>query len=164
MKRLYPTGESSGKKVIVLQCTDDRFAKPQHKFVKEELGLQTHYYKLVRAGGALSIARRGMKKMKKHFISLLEEIDTLLKHSEVTHLVIINHEDCKRYDDVIDRETEGSNAERDDLMDAALYLTGKYPKLQIGAYYAHFANKKRTKVMFTTIFESNKRLALPLRT
>jgi hypothetical protein len=159
MSKHYPTGEASERqKVIVVRCPDLRFAKAQHRFVKEELGLKNSYYTLSQAGGVISLARPNL--LPGEFSSLFGQIKMFLDmHQEITHIVIINHEDCKKYTQELKKKEEVSPEKRD-LLTVVDFLRLSFPKVQIGAYYARFVDADRKEIVFETIFETNRGTAL----
>jgi hypothetical protein len=159
MSKHYPTGEPSEQKVIVVRCPDLRFAKAQHRFVKEELGLKKGYYTLSQAGGVIALARPSL--LPGEFSSLFGQIKMFLDmHKEITHIVIINHEDCKKYSQEINRKKSEDNPEKKDLLVVADFLRLTFPGVQIGAYYARFTDEGHKEIVFETVFETNRATAL----
>ena len=160
-ERRYKVNKGQEKKAIVLRCPDLRLPGPHKGFISEELGLQGGtYLSLKRAGGAIALARAEI--LPEEFRSLMSEISMFLElHPEIEYIIIINHEDCKKYDQVVDRKkAPKENPERSDLLQAAKVLSSSFPRIQIGAYYAEFADKEQMYVYFETVFETDPKKSL----
>ncbi|MCX6720948.1 MAG: hypothetical protein NTW11_04045 [Candidatus Staskawiczbacteria bacterium] len=155
MTKSYKATKSPAKVAIILRCPDLRLIAAHKGFISEELDLAGRsYYSLKRAGGAIAFARAS--EMSDDFKSIFSEINMFLElHPEISYIIIINHQDCRKYDKVIDRATAPKDVERDDLLKAAHVLTGLFPHIQIGAYYAKFTDAEQTEVAFETVFENN---------
>ncbi len=159
-EKRYKVSLAQPKKAVVLRCPDLRLREPHKNFLKQELGLSGgDYFSLKRAGGAIALARP--EEMGAEFRSVFTEIGMFLKlHGEIGHIIIINHEDCKKYDATIDREKSRPDPEKRDLLKAAKFLSRNFAGIQIGAYYARFADGKQEEVVFDTIFETDKAQSL----
>ena len=153
--------ENEPKKLaIVLRCPDLRFREPHKEFLFQELGLTGgSYFSLKRAGGAIALARP--EQMGADFKSIVKEMNIFLKaHPEATHIIITNHEDCKRYDEALDRENSPKNPERKDLTKASINLTKQFAGMQIGAYYLKFVDETQKEVEVETVWETDPRKSL----
>jgi hypothetical protein len=153
--KFYPVTEQEKKIAILLRCPDVRFPRPHNEFIKKELNLKAGtYYSLKRAGGVIALARPAQ--FPESFRSLIEEISLFVElHPEISHIIGINHEDCKKYSDSIDRNDCPPNPEREDLLAFAKLLTDMFPDLQIGAYYGRFKDETQKEAGFETIFETD---------
>lgn len=158
MERVYEAVNATPK-AIVIRCFDRRFRKAHKGFIRDELKLRGEdFWPIKRAGGIAALARP--RQMKADFASLTSEIEFLVAHSPtVQHIILINHQDCKRYDKLVEREPK-KDPEREDLDLAIRLLERKYPKLEISAYYARFVDADRSLITFDAVKESVLRMEM----
>jgi hypothetical protein len=161
MIKYYPaTGAGRKKTAIILRCPDSRLLEAHKGFIRTELNIPPQgYFSLKRAGGAIALARHG--KLPEDFRSILDEIRMFLElHPEITHIILINHEDCKKYTRTIDRKQFTGHPEREDLRQAAKFLEREFHGIQVGGYFARFNNKQQKEVYFETVYETDKKTSL----
>jgi len=149
----YAINELQDMIAVLLRCPDKRLPRAHKRFIAEELRFEGgSYFSLKRAGGPLSLARQ--KALPRHFRTLLHEIRMFVKmHPEMKYIVILSHEDCKGYDELVGKR-KGKNPERKDCLKAAKLLQELFPDKQIGAYHARFDAEDPKKVYFETVFET----------
>lgn len=155
-ERCYRVTKGSRKVAIVLRCPDHRLIAPHKRFTQTELGLGSghDYHSLKRGGGAMALARA--EENGEDFRSIISDISTFVDMSpDLTHIIIISHEDCRKYDKIIDRAKPQTHEERADLLRAVKILSDTFPHIQIGAYYARFKGKEQKTAYFETVFETN---------
>jgi hypothetical protein len=160
MSKHYPANPNKPKTAIVISCPDLRFLTAKKRFCKEELEFNgREYYSLVQAGGAIALARA--EALPDEFTTLFSQIHMFLqKHGDISHIILLNHEDCKKYDLVIGKKRSDAYLEREDLKKASEVLSNLFPEIQIGAYYAKFEDIERTEISFETVFETNSEKSL----
>lgn len=152
--KIYEAVTNSNPIAIIVRCPDRRFRRAHNQLIREDLALNGEdFIPLKPAGGAGSLARQ--KEMDSDFKSLDSQIGMFAKHSpDLKHLIAINHQDCKRYNEMMDRAEIGEHAEREDLYAVIEYLSQRYPQLTIGAYYAYFVDEQQTQIAFEVIRRS----------
>ena len=157
---IYRVPPRKERRAVVLRCPDLRFIGAHRGFIRRELiGLKhQNYYSLKHAGGAIALARAQL--LPEEFRAVISEISLFLELSpEITHIVVINHEDCRKYTNAL-RAACCGGIEREDLVNAAEMLTRTFPSLQVGAYHAKFRNEDRKTIYFETLFETDRAKSL----
>jgi len=160
-EKCYRVTRNSRKVALILRCPEFRLIGANKRFIRTELKLGTGraYYSLKKPGGAMALARA--EDFPEDFRSVMSDISMFVQLSpDLTHIVLMSHEDCRRYDAIVDRTKPQAHVERTDLLRAAKVLSDIFPHLQIGAYYCRFKGKKMGSAYFETVFETNKETAL----
>jgi len=151
----YPISKEPTKRTIIVRCPDVRFSIAFGAFIGQELHLNGgQYYSLKKAGGAVALARPD--NLSSEFESLRTDIDMFIKEAGVNTVIIINHQNCKKYDAVLKRKNpENEHEERDDLPKAVdlLHTLFSDDNITICAYYAMFTDETQTEITFETIHE-----------
>ena len=141
-------------KAIIVRCFDRRFRGAHAEFIKEELSLSPEdFWPIKVAGGAGAISRQ--RQMPAEFETLTSHIDLSVSHSKICHIILINHQDCRRYDSIVDRKNSPQEPEKQDLYKAIRLLSRKYPSVEISAYYAKFADEDQTMIFFEPVKASS---------
>lgn len=157
--KTYPVNHLQAK-AIVVRCPDRRFRIAHREFIKEELGLNGEdFWPLKPAGGVAALARS--TQMPSRFAALIEDIELFVGHSPIHHIVLINHEDCRKYDSILDRRQSAPHPERDDLFSAVRLLSRKYPHIEISAYFARFTDESHTEIFFEAVIASTLQVTEP---
>lgn len=151
--RRYKVTEHKHKVAVILRCPDHRLIDPHKNFIRDELGLVgSDYFSLKRAGGARALARG--EESPKVFADLFKEISMFVeKHPEIRYIILISHEDCRRYDK--ERKPLLPDLERRDLLVAAKIMAGMSSRVHVGAYFARFTDKMQKEAFFETVFETD---------
>ena len=137
-------------KAIIIRCPDRRFRRAHKLFITEDLGLAGEdFWPIKMAGGAGILARPD--EMPHDFACLSGQIATFCAHDPIRYIVLLGHEDCRRYDKI--RSAAGNSPEREDLYRAIDLVSGEYPNVEVSAYYATFSDQFRTHVFFDPIKE-----------
>lgn len=138
---------------IVVRCVDRRFRKAHKEFIAGELGLQGEdFWPVKPPGGAGALARPSQ--MDAEFRSINADIEFFVQHSDIKYIILINHQDCRRYDKLVDR-TACEHPERQDLIVAHKLLSRKYQKIEISAYFARFTDETCSRIFFEVIHASS---------
>ena len=155
-QKTYPAFPHPEPKAIVIFCGDPRFLSATTSFIVEELGLkQGEYLPFSVPGGIASLSEPFA--LPKDFKVLKEGLAFYLEcMSSITRVILINHEDCKKYHALCEKLgslalLRGTTPERqrDDLKKVAAMVAGLVShELVIEKYYAKFANKEHTQVVF----------------
>lgn len=136
--------------VLAVYCSDPRFQHAFERFLRKELKLaRGKFVPIVIAGGPGSLANPAMVEE----ISVLKrQILFFLKHNpSVRSIVLINHEDCGFYRNVIPNHICKKNREREDAPVTAKVViehlnSNGFLDIEVTAYYASFANAKRNRI------------------
>jgi hypothetical protein len=157
--RTYPASPRPEPEAIVVFCGDPRFQGAIASFIKEDLGLQPgQFLPFSVPGGIASLTEQFARP--KDFKVLKEGLEFYLTRLRTIHKVIlINHEDCKKYHDLCERLGPlallgGSlpDRQRSDLHKVTQIVSGIVSeRLEIERYYAKFANPERTQVTFERV-------------
>ena len=145
---------------IVIHCNDPRFQGAIDQFIHEELGLATGKYIPVVIPGATASFSEPLT-YPKEFKVVSDIISLFLgKHDSIKLIILINHEDCKKYEHMQEKlgnqflRAAGSvlNRQKIDLSKVAKILLGlAKSKMSIRLFYAKFANSEHTKTIFEEI-------------
>ncbi|MBP1648696.1 MAG: hypothetical protein H6Q30_2141 [Bacteroidetes bacterium] len=147
-------------RAIVIHCSDPRFQKAFDEFIREGLLLEEgEYIPLVISGGVASLSEP--LKLPKEFKFMKERIELFLeRYSELKRIVLINHEDCRHYEQLksvlgrlfLQRVRSIGEKQTNDLKIVAKMLLGyAVPGLQIELYYARFCPGETHAVTFEKI-------------
>lgn len=149
--KTYPINEDTDLKAILIKCVERRCRTPHRRFIGEELRLgPENIVPINRAGGAgpLRLGKRGIKKIPK---DIIKQIKIFLKrHPEIERIILIHHEDCRRFD-VLKKKDKSNDLERRHLVEAVRVLTKKYPDKKIEGYFGRFTGPSLRRVTFDSI-------------
>jgi hypothetical protein len=157
--KTYPAFPHPEPKAIILFCGDPRFLAATTSFITEELGFKEgEYLPLSVPGGIASLSEPFA--LPKDFKVLKEGLQFYLEHmGSITEVVLINHEDCRKYHALVEKlgvlsKIRGTMAERqyDDLEKVAAMASGLVARrITVRRYYAKFANPEHTQVVFEAV-------------
>ncbi|HOW60382.1 MAG TPA: hypothetical protein P5548_02470 [Candidatus Moranbacteria bacterium] len=150
----------SHPEAIVIHCNDPRFQNAFDQFIHNELGLASgQYIPVVIPGAAASFSER--ETFPKEFKVVSDIISLFLsKHDSIKLIVLINHEDCKKYEsmkDIIGNQflrVAGNmvNRHKIDLGKVAKTLLSLTKgTVNVRLFYAKFANAEHTKAVFEEV-------------
>ncbi len=145
---------------IVVYCGDPRFQKAFGEFVRNELHLsEGKYIPLVIPGGAASLS--DPMSFPKEFKVVAEAVDLFLANfNSVKLVVLINHEDCKKYDAMkhalgnlfLKRFGDMVAKQKVDLVKIAkMFMDNSSLSTKVKLYYAKFANPEHTQAEFEEV-------------
>lgn len=135
-------------RTIVVHCLDSRFKLAHDLFIKEELRLETFDFLAIPiAGGAGVLARQ--KEMPNCFWSVIGQLDLFTRKTEIDCIILISHQDCRRYDELRETGQAGDDAERQDLV-KALEMVSRAYHVKVRAYYATFSENDK-KISFERV-------------
>lgn len=150
---IYPVAKNIKLKVAVGRCLDRRFREAHRYLIENDLGLAPeNIVPIKRAGGAGPLCRKkkGWKRLPK---DLREQLEIFIKHHpEIGRIVLINHEDCRRFDRL--RRNGKGNREARDLKTAVKLVAKRFPKKKVFGYFGYFTDKKRKKIRFKLLAKS----------
>lgn len=153
LTKVYPAAEESASDyiAIIVRCFDRRFRIAHSRLITEDLCLKPGtYWPPKSAGGVAPLARS--TQMRAKFYALMDDIETAMRHSpNLRHIILIGHQDCRKYDVLVDRKTCGPDPEKRDVGKAMRMLARKYPKLEISGYFAFFADLSHKHIRFEAI-------------
>lgn len=135
-------------KTIVVHCLDPRFRLAHDLFINEELGLEEFDFLPIQiAGGAGVLARQ--KEMANCFWSVAGQLDWLTSHLSINRIVLISHQECRRYDQLRRSGLAKNDAEKQDLA-KALEIVSRAYHTEVRAYFASFSENKE-KISFERV-------------
>lgn len=151
--QIQPTVEPH---TLVVHCGDPRFQEPIRRFLTEELGLKSvDYVPLVVGGGVAPLTEPFTIPKDAKYVR--EQMQFYAEHfGSIQRVVLINHEDCGKYKamtkalpTMLSFVKNIPERQRQDLIKVGLDVTGFMPRrLEVEKYYARFANKERTQIVF----------------
>ena len=149
---IYPAVENPNAKAIVIYCIDLRYPIAFRLFVEKELGYKEGQVVHIEiAGGPAALAHP--KDMKNRCRSMIRQILFSCEHfKSIERVILIGHQDCAYYS-VVPRNGNGEKDREKKDLPIAVDLIGLIvpEKVVVQAYYAYFADKKRTKIAFQQI-------------
>jgi len=151
--KAYPVARNIKLMAIIDRCLDRRFRIGHRRLIEEDLGLAPeNIVPIKRAGGAgpLRLKKKGWKRLPKDVRDQLELF--VEEHPEIGCIILINHEDCRRYDKI--RKRGECDRERLDLKMAVNLVSKKFPNKKVFGYFGEFVNEKRRKVQFRLLAKS----------
>jgi hypothetical protein len=145
---------------IVVHCADPRFQKAFREFINKELKLEEgKYIPIVISGAVASLSEPSS--FPKEFKVVSDLIDLFLtRHNSIKMIVLINHEDCKKYEamkGVLGRLFLGKLAtiaekQKKDLVSVALNLLQMHKqKPAVRLFYGKFANDQHSQIAFEEV-------------
>lgn len=123
--------------VLLVCCSDPSFQTAFRRFVEAELGVK-HYIPIIKPGGPYVFGRR----QSRGFKVLMEDIEFHVKESVIRRVVIIGHEECRRYKAGYGSGRRVIDKQISDLGQAALSLRSRFPKVRVEGYFAELAGRK----------------------
>ncbi len=141
MRRKSYKAVSVVPETIVVHCLDPRFKLAHDLFIREELGMGEFDFLAIQiAGGAGVLARQ--TEMTNCFWSATGQLDCFTKHFDIKRIVLIAHQDCKRYEQLKRSGRAGNDTERQDLI-KALEIVSRAYRTKVYAYYASFSDNEK---------------------
>ncbi|MBI2017891.1 hypothetical protein HYS92_02465 [Candidatus Daviesbacteria bacterium] len=104
---------------IIVTCIDFRFQKTINKWISQHIRPKI-FDRVALAGGV------------KNLEVILGQIDIAVKLHHIKKVILINHEDCGAYG-----KESSPQKHAEDLKNARAKVLGKYPNLEVEAYYLH---------------------------
>ena len=151
--KTYPVAMNIRLKAIVGRCVERRLRIAHRRLIEKELGLSPeNIIPIKRAGGVgpLRLKKRGWKKLPK---DLREQLELFVKHHpEIKRIILINHEDCRRYDKL--RKKGERDREIYDLKMAVKLVAKKFRDKKVFGYFGKFVGKKQKKACFVLLAKS----------
>ena len=148
---LYPVVQNPQPRGICIYCIDPRFAFAFDGFIEKELGFKEgEFVEMMVAGGPAPLAHPD--DMVSRCRIILRQTMFSCQHFPIKRIVLIGHEDCGYYGELVPNNCRSTTPEKDDLPAAVRLLNLMVPeRVIVEAYYAYFANKKRTHISFQKI-------------
>lgn len=153
-RRTYPVNKPNPKlKTVVIRCFDRRFSLAHRLFLWLELKLRgKDYYPIKFAGGPAALARQNQMPAK--YAAIMEDLDLAMEHHPIELALLFAHQDCRRYDRLVDRTTSDPHVEKLDLLKAIQVLREKYPNVKVRGFYARFVVtrwRKKRRIVFDEV-------------
>jgi hypothetical protein len=143
---VYPVNMEKAR-AVVIRCSDRRFRVAHERFIKRYLKLEgKDFWPFKPLGGAAALARP--TQMAARFAVVMEDIELAVSRSPIEEIILINHEDCRRYDPF---RNGVLHPERQDLFAAAKLLARKFRSLKISAYFARFTEESDPQIVFEEV-------------
>ena len=126
---------------MVVYCADPRFQTAFKKFVTEELRIN-NYAPIVMGGGIHPFGSQKAQSI--NFESLWDQISFFIKAAKLKQLILINHEDCKWYNRLIDLYPDADLPvkEKEDLITTMDRVHQDFPDIKIRTFWAGLTNDK----------------------
>ena len=156
--KTYPASPHPEPEAIIVFCGDPRFQAAIASFIAEELHLKPgEYLPFSVPGGIASLSEQFARP--KDFKVLKEGLEFYLTRLRtIRKVILINHEDCKKYHDLCERLPfsflSGSipDRQRSDLHKVTQVVSRIIPEqVEVQRYYAKFANPEHTQVTFEAV-------------
>jgi hypothetical protein len=157
--KTYPASAHPEPEAIIVFCGDPRFQAAIAAFIAEELHLKPgEFLPFSVPGGIASLSEPFARP--KDFKVLKEGLEFYLTRLRTIHKVIlINHEDCKKYLDLCEQLGPSSlkngnipDRQRSDLHKVTQVVSRILSEqIEVQRYYAKFANAEHTQVTFEAV-------------
>jgi|HubBroStandDraft_5_1064220.scaffolds.fasta_scaffold204569_2 hypothetical protein len=157
--KTYPASPHPEPEAIIVFCGDPRFQGAIASFISEELHLQPgEFLPFSVPGGIASLSEQFARP--KDFKVLKEGLEFYLTRLRtIRKVILINHEDCKKYHDLCERLGPSSllngnipDRQRNDLHKVSQVVLRIIPEqIEVQRYYAKFANPEHTQVTFEQV-------------
>ncbi|MEW6617325.1 MAG: hypothetical protein AB1333_02810 [Patescibacteria group bacterium] len=159
MQKLYDV-LSGHPKAIVIHCADPRFQRAFQEFLKNELNLSTGEYVPIAISGAIASLTEPSSFPKE--FKVVNDILTLFldRHETIKTIILINHEDCKKYEAMksalgrsfLKNFSDMVTRQKFDLQKvASAIIKAANLKKELRLFYAKFANTEHTKIEFEEV-------------
>jgi hypothetical protein len=154
--KTYPAAPHPEPEAIVVFCGDPRFQAAIASFIAEELHLQHGQFLPFSVPGGIAALTEQFARPK-DFKVLREGLEFYLTRLRtIRRIILINHEDCKKYHDLCERLGPSSlingnisDRQRNDLHKVTKVVSSIVSeRLGVERYYAKFANPEHTQVTF----------------
>ncbi len=152
--KTYPAFPHPEPEAIIVFCGDPRFQGAIASFIAEELHLKPgDFLPFSVPGGIASLSEQFARP--KDFKVLKEGLEFYLTRLRtIRKVILINHEDCKKYHDLC--ENLGflniPDRQRSDLHKVTQVVSRILPEpIEVQRYYAKFANPEHTLVTFEAV-------------
>jgi hypothetical protein len=157
--KTYPAFANPEPEAIVVFCGDPRFQSAIASFIAEELGLGAgQFLPFSVPGGVASLSEQFARP--KDFKVLKEGLEFYLTRLRtIRKVILINHEDCKKYHDLCERLGPLSlingnipDRQKSDLHKVTQVVSRILSEpIEIQRYYAKFTNPEHTQVTFEAV-------------
>jgi hypothetical protein len=151
--KIYPIATNIKLEAIVDRCLDRRFRIAHKGLMEVDLELAPeNIVPIKRAGGAGPLVKnkRGWKSIPK---DLRKQVELFVKnHSEIGFIILINHEDCRRFDKL--RKDGKGNCELPHLKRAVKIFSKRFPRKKIVGYFGKFSDASRKTAHFELVAHS----------
>lgn len=157
--KTYPASPHPEPEAIVVFCGDPRFQGAIASFIAEELGFKPGEFLPFSVPGGIAALSEPFARPK-DFKVLREGLEFYLTRLRtIRKVILINHEDCKKYHDLCERLgplslVEGTiiGRQRSDLHKVTQVVSKIVAdNLEIKRYFARFANPEHTQVTFEAV-------------
>lgn len=130
----YPVNNQKPE-AIVIHCVDPRFQDAFRAFVKDNFGFQ-NYIPVVIGGGIHAFGAESFKA--DYFEIIKEKVKLFVGLMDIKHLVLINHDDCKWYQQFTEHYHDGDHVtkSKNDMVTAEDILKSELDGITISSYWA----------------------------
>jgi hypothetical protein len=158
---VYAAVRDPRPEAIVVHCSDPRFQPAFAQFIRQELGLGDGQFIPIVVGGGAGVLGHP-EQLPKEFKFLKDRFEYYREiFPTVRRLVLVNHEDCRYYEEVRSRIQHLLGARIAQALEQARTDLGLVARVfdhvlahlgyDVGLYYARFADPERKHIVFERV-------------